>query len=125
MLITGEGPRRIEPRVYIHVKGYSRARTTHLDIESEELNDVFPPGVSFYARTRGVVGGFILDFSRYMRGVMLEVSSETLSRLFKPGEASIAYVGGKQGGVFLGFKKEYVRRLEEIARLIEPSLFDK
>lgn len=34
--------KEIEAEVYIHVKGYSLARVTHLDIESFELNRFYP-----------------------------------------------------------------------------------
>ena len=114
ILISAEGPRRLEAEVYIHLKGYSRAKVTHLDVEGPRLNDFFPPGTSFYARTRGTVNGVVLDFSRYMKGVYVELVSPTLRRVVRPGETTIVYVGGKNGGIFLGFKKPYVERLEAL-----------
>ena len=109
----------VRPEAYIHLKGYSRARVTHLDLEDPVLNEkLLPPGRSMYARIRGVIGGFRLDFSRYVDGLVLEVSSEALREILRPGEASIAYVGGKPGGIFIGFKKPFIQRLEEAARRI-------
>ncbi len=122
VLFSAEGPRVLEANVYIHLKGYSRARVTHLDIEHPGLNEFFPPRTSFYARVRGTVDGFVADFSRYLKGVYVEMSSRTLRRVVRPGEFTIVYVGGKEGGIFLGFRKQYVQRLEELAaELGEPS----
>lgn len=122
ILVSAEGPRMLDAEVYIHLKGYSRARVTHLDIEHPALNEFFPPRTSFYARVRGMVDGFVADLSRYLKGVYVEVSSRTLRRLVRPGETTVAYVGGKEGGIFLGFRKQYVQRLEELAaRLGSPQ----
>jgi uncharacterized metal-binding protein len=35
--------KEIKADVYIHVKGFSLARVTHLDIESDELNKILKP----------------------------------------------------------------------------------
>ncbi len=115
VLVTPEGFEELEPQVYIHLKGYSRARVTHLDVEHPILNELLPPRRSMYARARGVVGGIQLDFSRYLRGVFLELRGPLLTRILRPGEETIVYVGGKEGGVFLGFKKHLIPRLEEAA----------
>ena len=32
-----------KPDVYIHIKGFSLAKVTHLDVESEELNKILKP----------------------------------------------------------------------------------
>jgi hypothetical protein len=106
----------LRPQVYVHLKGFSRARVTHLDIEDPGLNELVPPGTSMYARARGTVTGITLDFSRYLPGVILELVSPRLRRVLRPGETTIVYVGGKNGGIFLGFKKPFIKRMEELAR---------
>ncbi|MDK2384555.1 MAG: hypothetical protein QI199_07095 [Candidatus Korarchaeota archaeon] len=111
----------LEPQVYVHLKGHSRARVTHLDVEHPGLNELVPPGTSMYARARGTVRGIQLDFSRYVPGVILELEAPWLLGLLRPGEATIVYVGGKRGGVFLGFKKPFIPRLEELARRLRHS----
>jgi len=42
----------------------------------------------------------------------------------KKGEKIGGYLGLKEGGIFIGFKKEVIQRLEEIARKLEPDLFE-
>lgn len=115
-LITLKGIERVNADVYIHVKGYSLARVTHLDIESPKLNEIMPPGASAFLPVIGTSRGFKVDFSRVRRGVKLLVESDLLAgRLLRDGERTWAYVGGKVGGIFIGFRKEYVVRLEDIA----------
>jgi len=102
--------------VYIHVKGYSRARVTHLDIEHPELNEIFPPSTTGFYPLIGTGHGFIIKFSKLIRGLELEVVSKLLaSYLIFYGEKTWVYVGVKSGGIFIGFKKVYVLRLEDIA----------
>lgn len=113
------GYMRVECSVYLHVKGYSLARVTHLDIESDVLNEVIPPRASKYA-------------SAYTRGKCLQVrfrdplrlASETIREiaiecpLLVEALGSIrdtVYVGGKEGGIFIGFRRGQMKKLEELA----------
>ncbi len=116
ILVTPEEVKTLDADVYIHVKGYSFARVTHIDVEHPELNNIVPPGTGIYAPVRGTGWGFTVSFERLIKGVVLEVESRILSRIFRYGERSWCYVGGKHGGIFLGLRKEYVKRLEEIAK---------
>lgn len=106
----------LDANVYIHVKGYSQARVTHLDVESPILNSILKPKSSTFLPVIGTSRGFIIDFNRVVKGVKLIVESETLAnKLLKSGEKTWAYIGGKEGGIFVGFKKEYVEKLENLA----------
>ncbi|RLF05379.1 MAG: hypothetical protein DRK00_04595 [Thermoprotei archaeon] len=107
--------------VYLHVKGYSRARVTHLDLEAEAINALFPPGASKYLPI--VVEGnelrlklgevvYVRELRAPAREIVIEcpLLAKALGAL-----RSVAYVGGKVGGIYLGFKKPVVRKLEELA----------
>jgi len=45
-------------RVYIHLKGYSRATVTHLDIEHPKLNRIIPPK----AKTSNLTMSHLINF---------------------------------------------------------------
>ena len=112
---AGASWRPVSCTVYVHLKGYSQARVTHLDIEADELNELLlPPGGRGYA-TASVAGEqLVVSLRGPKRAVLLLASpelGEVLGRM-----KSVVYVGGKQGGVFIGFRREYIGRLEEYAR---------
>ena len=105
--------------VYIHLKGYARARVTHLDIESEELNQIISNKGRFLP-IQGIKNGFriLIGKDKY-----LTVFHDLLKSLIAPGRKTIAWVGSKLGGIYIGFRKEFVIKLEQIARKefnIEP-----
>jgi hypothetical protein len=104
--------KEIKADVYIHVKGFSLARVTHLDIESEELNKILKPKEGGFFSIHGVDGGIEIKFERN-RVIVLH---EFLSEVLKKGEKTRTWVGGKEGGIYIGFKKEQIEKLEEIAR---------
>ena len=63
----GEGKIKIgKADVYIHLKGKSGARITHVDIELDELNDIIKPGENTYvgAKEGGVFIGLRKDMIR-------------------------------------------------------------
>jgi len=99
--------------VYIHLKGYARARVSHLDVEHPELEHIV--GQSRFANIHGVAGGGIrikLDenTSIYVKHILL---GKVLSR----NESARAFIGVKEGGIYVGFKREQVRSLEEVAKI--------
>lgn len=50
---SGEGKIKVgKADVYIHVKGKSNARVTHLDIELDELNKIIKPGEASYVQAK-------------------------------------------------------------------------
>ena len=116
-VVTSEGVKRLEADVFIHVKGYSLARVTHLDIEHPELSGLLPPKGGGYYTVEGVVGGLRVKFKPPRRGVWsIEVADPRLNEVLKPGEATRTWVGGKFGGIYVGFRREQVRKLEGLAR---------
>ena len=62
---AGEGKKRIgKANVYIHEKGKSNARITHVDIELSELNKIIKPGESSYVQAKE--GGVFIGLRKEM-----------------------------------------------------------
>ena len=97
--------------VYIHVKGYSLARVTHLDIEHPDVNKHFKPHSGKFLKIVGVEDGFVVDGG----SLTMVVKSPVLQDLLEVGEETYAWVGGKSGGMYIGFKKKYIEKLEKKA----------
>ena len=65
--MTGEGEGKIKlgkADVYIHEKGKSNARITHIDIELDELNKIIKPGEASYVQ--GKEGGVFIGLKKEM-----------------------------------------------------------
>ena len=65
--MSGEGEGKIElkgAKVYIHQKGKSSARITHIDVEHPELNDIIKEKEATYAA--GKAGGFFVGLKKEM-----------------------------------------------------------
>jgi len=61
----GEGKHKIKNvKVYIHEKGKSNARITHIDIESEEINKIIKEGEATYCA--GKKGGCFIGLKKEM-----------------------------------------------------------
>jgi hypothetical protein len=61
----GEGKRLLgKANVYIHEKGKSNARITHIDIELPELNNLVKPGEATYVQ--GKEGGVFIGLKKEM-----------------------------------------------------------
>jgi len=61
----GEGKKLIgKADVYIHEKGKSMARITHIDIELPELNKILKPGESSYVQAKE--GGVFIGLKKEM-----------------------------------------------------------
>jgi len=119
---TVSGSQSIDCDIYLHVKGYSLARVTHVDLENPVLNELLPPKKSLYLpfRIKSSKIEIILRDKVYMKSLgthvhRLIIYCPILASSLGEGVKSSVYIGGKYGGIFLGFKKEYVRRLESLA----------
>ena len=104
--------REIKAGVYIHVKGFSLARVTHLDIENEELNNILRPKEGGFFSVYGINGGIEIKLEKKR----VRVLHEFLNDVLKKGEKTRTWVGGKEGGIYVGFKKDQIVKLENIAR---------
>ena len=112
ILIDKKRRNAINAVVYIHLKGYARAKVTHLDIESEELNEIIS-GKGKFLPIYGTKNGFsiLIGKDKY-----LTISHELLKSLIAFRRKTIAWIGSKLGGIYIGFRKEFVIKLEQIAR---------
>ncbi len=112
--------------VYLHLKGWSRAFVTHLDLESNLMNEyIAKPKMGFYARAEFRHIGLLIYALKAIRPCVIRIKEDVvLSKAFSIGDKTWCYIGGKEGGIFIGFRREYLRKMEEIARLnwgIEPK----
>ena len=111
---------KLEPcDIYIHVKGYSRARVTHVDIESPKL-DIRSYSEGVYAYVYGLTKGFKLILKKplkisdkYVKEIIVKWDGP---KILEVGKSSIAYIGFKDGGIYVGFKKDVIRKLENFGR---------
>ena len=65
--MTGPGEGKIKlgkADVYIHLKGKSLARVTHIDIELDKLNKIIKPGEASYVQ--GKKGGVFIGLKKEM-----------------------------------------------------------
>jgi len=115
-----------DAEVYIHMKGYSLAKVTHLDVEHELLDHVIPPKRGRFLSIRGIKDGIeiILDEKkelsyrgRRFRPTAIQISCPMLSRVLQPDQKTRTWVGGKFGGIYIGFRKNEVEKLERVAEV--------
>ncbi len=101
-----DGKELINANVYIHIKGYSRARVTHIDIQDPELRKIIPPRHSDYPEILWGVSTVNIPVKDHN----LTIINCTLGKLIKLN--GNIYVGGKGKGIFLGLHKEQIKNLE-------------
>lgn len=101
---------RLENAVtFMHIKGYGRARVTHVDIEDKKFNKILPPRHSDYPEV--VWNSDTVKIP--VKGHELVIISKTLGGIINlDGKL---YVRGKGKGIFFGFHKEQIQKIEEYA----------
>ena len=109
-------------QAYIHVKGYARANVTHLDLEGFEIKGLEEgsPGVAI---GRGDHITIILSKEITINGVKSKKLRIYGLNILGKGEKMGIWLGVKEGGLYIGFKKEGVKKLEAIAKKLQPELF--
>lgn len=120
-LVHGNKIYEVPCDVYLHVKGYSLARVTHLDLEHNLLNELVKPKSALYVPFKVVNHKIIINLKKayYLKSLKnfvsaIVIESNELCKII--GEiSSMVYIGGKVGGVFLGFHKDVIRKLEHYA----------
>ncbi|MBL7100739.1 MAG: hypothetical protein ISS23_02170 [Nanoarchaeota archaeon] len=60
----GYGKRRLKVKAYIHEKGKSMARITHLDLEGDEISKIIKPGETSFVK--GKPGGAFIALKKEM-----------------------------------------------------------
>ncbi len=101
--------------VYIHLKGYSRATVTHLDIEHPKLNSIIPPKAKTSNWVIGIENGILIITTEQDK---VQIIHPLLNKVLPRGEKTRTLVGGKFGGIFIGFRKREINKLEQIADLM-------
>jgi hypothetical protein len=104
---------KIYAEVYIHLKGYSYARVTHLDIESEKLN-LLRPKSGIFTNIHGIKDGLRLTVANQT----VEVRCKLLNSVLKENERTRTWVGGKINGIYIGFRKFHIEKLENLCGLL-------
>ena len=98
--------------VYVHLKGYSRATVTHLDVEHPSLVNLIPPKARVFIWIMGIENGILI---RTEKGDKVKVIQPLLNNVLPQGEKTKTCVGGKFNGIFIGFRKRELTKLEAIA----------
>ena len=110
--------------VCIHLKGYSMARVTHLDIEHDILDNLIPPKRGGLHDIDGVRGGIEIKLEgkkeiEYRKGRLkprsILIMCPTLNEVLELGRRTRTWVGGKFGGIYIGFRKPEIGKLERVA----------
>jgi len=119
-------PRRdkVDASIYIHLKGYARARVSHLDIEKVGLGKVIHRGRGNFLQVKGIEQGIEITAreSREIEidGKKLEVSGiiildPLLNEILEESKSTRAWIGRKYDGIYIGFRKEEIEKLEKAA----------
>lgn len=109
-----KGCRELDVIVYLHLKGLSRARVTHIDIEGDKIEDLLCSDT--YVRVS--VSGELMRIhsTRDTQEDIFEIRiiSDMFRKIFKGRKVlSWGFLGKKEGGVYIGFKKDVLESLEE------------
>ena len=116
--------REIDAKVYIHLKGYARARVSHLDVEKMGLGKVIRRGRGNFLEIRGVEKGLEIVLREKLQitlnGEEVAVSSiiiacPLLNEVVEKKKSTRAWVGRKYDGIYIGFRKAELDKLEKLA----------
>ena len=125
IMVSGEvfldGVKSDDAIIFIHLKGYGRARVTHIDIESMAFKKILLPRHSDYPEIN-------LDSDKVNIPVKeheLIIISTTLGKLMK--FHGNLYVRGKGKGIFFGLHRDQIKIIEEYASTlgIPPKIAKK
>jgi len=116
--------RKIDASVYIHLKGYARARVSHIDIEKVGLGKVIFRGRGNLLRTKGIKQGLEIA-TKESREIEIDGKKSIVSRIrilspllndvLEESKSKRAWVGRKYDGIYVGFKGEEIEKLEKVA----------
>jgi len=115
---------KIDARVYVHLKGYARARVTHLDIEKIGLGKVIRRGRGNFLEIRGVDNGLEVVLREKCRLALdaedvtvssIIVTCSVLNGLIEKDTSTHAWVGRKYDGIYIGFRRLELKKLEKLA----------
>jgi len=116
--------RKVDAEVYIHLKGYARARVSHLDIEKIGLGKVIRRGRGNFLEIRGVENGLEVILQDECQIILdeeeLTVSSivinySLLNEIIEKKKSTKAWIGRKYDGIYISFRKAELEKLEKMA----------
>ena len=112
---------KVDSIVYIHLKGYSRARITHIDIEGFDAEGDKINGGMAVGTSNGLT--IILKKEIVIAGKNAKKIVLRGLRVLNIGERAKCVIGIKDGGIFVGFESKVLPRLEKFAleRIDEAS----
>jgi len=115
--------RETDAEVYIHLKGYARARVSHMDIEKVGLGRVIRRGRGNFLEIKGVENGLEIVLKEN-RQILLDgeeiavssilITSPLLNEIIEKEKSTRAWVGRKYDGIYIGFRKAELERLEKL-----------
>jgi hypothetical protein len=116
--------KKIDAEVYIHLKGYARARVSHVDIEKIGLGKVIRRGRGNFLEVRGVENGLEVIL-REKRQIILDgeeivvssivITCPLLNEIIEKEKSTRAWIGRKYDGIYIGFRRAELERLEKLA----------
>lgn len=116
--------KKIDAEVYIHLKGYMRARVSHLDIEKIGLGEVIRRGRGNFLEIRGVENGLEVIL-REKRQIILDgeeivvssivITCTLLNEIIEKEKSTRAWIGRKYDGIYIDFRRAELERLEKLA----------
>jgi hypothetical protein len=125
-LVLQEGKIKVDDAaVYIHAKGYMRARVTHIDIEDRIFGKIIHRGRGNMLEITGINGGIEIkpkspretDINGSKAMVYgIEARHPLLNEVLEVGESTVTWVGRKYDGIYIGFKEAQLRKLEQVAK---------
>jgi len=116
--------RKIDAEVYIHLKGYARARVSHLDVEKMGLGKVIRRGRGNFLEIKGVENGLEVVLREKCQIILnreeftvssIVIACPLLNKVVEKGELTRAWVGRKYDGIYIGFRKAELEKLEKLA----------
>ncbi len=107
-----DGARLENAVVFIHVKGYGRARVTHIDIEDRKFNKILPPRHSDYPEV--VWNSSTVKIP--VKDHELIIVSKTLGDIIHLNGK--LYIRGKGKGIFFGLHREQIKKIEDYAAFL-------
>ena len=115
---------KIDAEIHIHLKGYTKVRVSHLDVEKTGLGKVIRRGRGNFLEIMGVESGLevvlrercqiILDGEEFTVSSIL-IASSLLSKVVQKGALTRAWVDRKYDGIYIGFRKAELESLEKLA----------
>jgi hypothetical protein len=115
---------KIDAEVHVHLKGYARARVSHLDVEKMGLGKIIHRGRGDFLEIKGVKDGLEIVL-REKRKIIVDgeefpvtsvvVACPLLNEIVEKEKSTRAWVGRKYDGIYIGFRKTELEKLEKLA----------